>query len=83
LGLVGHTIVTCFEGCELLDVGARHKGLSTGATKHHGAHAGIRFERFAVAAELLVHGPGHRVARLGSVEGHRGHTLLDGKVHGA
>ena len=81
LALVGHTVFAGLESGELLDVGAGHEGLPTGAAEHGHPHAAVAGELAVDGRELLVHGPGHRVARLGSVKQHRGHAGLDLQAH--
>ena len=55
---------------ELADVGAGHERLLAGAAQHEHAHVVVGVGPLAARVQLLVHREGHRVVRLGPVEGH-------------
>ena len=76
LVLVGDAVLAAAERLELGDVGAGDEGLAAGAAKHRDAHAVFAAHARAGLAELLVHAPGHGVARRRTVEDHGGNLAV-------
>src|SRR6185369_3364976 len=68
---------------ELFDVGTGHESLAAGAAQAHNAHARLAAQPLANCAELLVHRPGHRVARRGTVEHDGCDIRRDAQAHAA
>src|SRR5437588_437209 len=79
--LVGDAIVATAERPELGDVGAGNEGLATGAAKHRYAQPIFPADLRAGLAQLLVHAPGHGVARRRPVEDHRGDLAIAAVAH--
>jgi hypothetical protein len=71
VALVAQAVVAAREGEELRDVGAGDERLAAGAAQHEDAHGVVAVDLVADLAEAAVHVPGHRVARLGTVERQR------------
>src|SRR6516165_2549016 len=74
-------IVGTAECPELGDVGAGNEGLTTGTAKHRYAQRIFPADLRAGLAELLVHAPGHGVARRRPVEDHRGDLAIAAVAH--
>src|SRR5262249_27557382 len=78
--LVGDAIVAIAERPELGDVGAGNEGLATSTAKHRYAQPIFPADLRAGLAELLVHAPGHGVARR-PVEDHRRDLAIAAVAH--
>src|SRR5262249_33457357 len=78
--LVGDAVVAA-ERLELRDVGAGDEGLAAGSAKHRCAQPIFPADLRASLAELLIHAPGHGVARGRPVEDHRGDLAVASVAH--
>ena len=67
--LVGDAVLAGFELAELLDVGAGDERLAAGAAQQGEAERGVAVDRLAGGGEVVIHAPGHGVARGRAVEG--------------
>ncbi len=72
LAFVGDAVLAGAERLELRDVGAGDERLAAGAAEHRDAQVRLGTHACADFAELLVHVPGHGVARRRAVEDHGG-----------
>src|SRR5215204_422 len=73
--LVGDAVLARLELQELLDVRAGHERLGPRPTQHEHTNIVVGLDCLAALIERVVHLPGHRVARLGPVEGNGGHRF--------
>src|SRR5215208_5399666 len=73
--LVGDAVLARLELQELLDVRAGHERLLPRPTQHEHTNIVVGVDRLAALIERVVHLPGHRVARLGPVEGDGGYRF--------
>src|SRR5262249_61304208 len=79
--LVGDAVVAAAERLELRDVGAGDEGLAAGPAKHRCAQPIFPADLRAGLAELLIHAPGHGVARRWPVEDYRGDLAIAAVAH--
>jgi len=69
--LVPHAILSAREILKLRDVRSGDEGLPSGASQNEHPDLIVPIHAIAGVGERLIHLPGHRVARLGPIEGHR------------
>ncbi len=66
--LVLHPVGRRLKPLKLRDVGPGHERLPSSATKDEHVHAVVAIDVFARVDERIVHAPGHRISRLGTIE---------------